>query len=69
MKFPKLVIASDGETTAALLDGKMIGRGVGKIEMVAEGAAVTLNITGIDVATCKLQSEADFIDLFGKLTE
>lgn len=60
MDFPKLVVASYGRETAILLDGKMIGPGVETVELHAEGATATLNITGIDVAHFRFGDALDF---------
>lgn len=60
MNFPKIVIISNGEQTAALIDGVMYGQGVGKIRFKSDGATSTIDITDIDGSSFKGRDEADF---------
>lgn len=56
----KMMIASNGRQSAVLLDGVMIGVGVGGIRLDVEEGAAKLSITGIDVARFRAGTEADF---------
>lgn len=56
----KMMIASDGRRSAVLLDGVMIGVGVGGIRLDVETGVSKLSITGIDVERFRAGSEEDF---------
>nr|DAH72623.1 MAG TPA: hypothetical protein [Caudoviricetes sp.] len=61
MKFPKIVIISNGKNAAAMVDGIVYGRGVGKIRFKSDGATSTLDIADIDGSSYKGGDEADFL--------
>lgn len=56
----KMMIASNGRQSAVLLDGVMIGVGVGGIRLDVKEGVAELSITGIDVARFCAGSEEDF---------
>lgn len=56
----KMMIASNGRQSAVLLDGVMIGVGVGGIRLDVETGVSKLSITGIDVERFRTGNEADF---------
>ena len=56
----KMMIASNGRQSAVLLDGVMIGVGVGGIRLDVKESVAELSITGIDVARFHAGNEADF---------
>lgn len=60
MKTAKLVIASDGRKSAALIDGVMIGVGVDGISLDVQSGSAKLSITGIDVKRFHAGNEEDF---------
>ena len=60
MKFPKIVIISNGKNAAAMVDGIVYGQGVGKIRFKSDGATSTLDIAVIDGSSYKGGDEADF---------
>lgn len=53
MKFPKLVIASDGYCTGVLLDGVFLGHGIERLDFSTEdkggGMCNTIRIMDLDV--------------------
>lgn len=61
MRFPKLVIASDGYSTGVLLDGVFLGQGIKRIEFSAEGGESTVRVLDIDIKNLsKLGGEEEF---------
>lgn len=56
----KMMIASNGRQSAVLLDGIMIGVGVGGVSLDVKEGAAELSITGIDVERFRAGNEADF---------
>ena len=56
----KMMIASNGRQSAVLLDGVMIGVGVGGIRLDVKEGVAELSITGIDVERFRAGNEADF---------
>ena len=60
MKTAKLMIASNGRKSAALLDGVMIGVGIDGIRLDVKEGVAELSITGIDVERFRAGTEADF---------
>lgn len=56
----KMMIASNGRQSAVLLDGVMIGAGVGGIRLDVKAGVAELSITGIDVERFRAGNEADF---------
>ena len=56
----KMMIASNGRQSAVLLDGVMIGVGVGGIRLDVKEGVAELSITGIDVERFHAGNEADF---------
>lgn len=60
MKTAKLMIASNGRKSAALLDGVMIGVGIDGIRLDVKEGVAELSITGIDVERFRAGNEADF---------
>lgn len=56
----KMMIASNGRQSAVLLDGVMIGVGVGGIRLDVKDGVSKLSITGIDVERFRAGTEADF---------
>ena len=56
----KMMIASNGRQSAVLLDGIMIGVGVGGVRLDVKEGAAELSITGIDVERFRAGNEADF---------
>lgn len=72
MKFPKLVIASDGRYTGVLLDGIFIGKGIEKIDFSAEckdsEMKSTIRIMDLHVDTAELSTDVNrFADFMEKL--
>lgn len=63
MDYPKLLIASDGYCTGALLDGIFIGKGIQRLEFSTEskdGAATsTIRVLELDVAQASLEVESE----------
>lgn len=65
MKYPKLVIASDGNYTGILLDGVFIGQGVKHMEFVADSEeGGTIRIMDLDVKNVSLQQGTERFDGF-----
>ena len=59
MKFPKLVIASNGKRTFVVLDGVAIGRGIERLEFVAgKDDQPTIRILDIDVYTAEVETDS-----------
>lgn len=56
----KMMIASNGRQSTVLLDGIMIGVGVGGVRLDVKEGAAELSITGIDVERFRAGNEADF---------
>ena len=58
MEFPKLVIASDGYCTGALLDGVFISQGIGRLDFSTQDengeAKSSIRILDLDVKRAKL---------------
>ena len=59
MKLPKLIIASDGQHTAALLDGVFIGQGIERLDFSSETKdrkmKSTIRIMDLDVGSVSLE--------------
>lgn len=76
MEFPKLVIASDGHCTGALLDGVFIGQGIEQLDFSAHGKdgapKSTIRILDLDVKTAKLktgeEAKTRFTEFMGNLS-
>lgn len=72
MDFPKLVIASDGHSTGALLDGVFIGKGIERLEFSSENKdgkpTSTLRLLDLDVGLASLEIESETHG-FSKLME
>lgn len=68
MNYPKFVIASDGYSTGVLLDGVFIGKGVERIEFVADGKSkeAKIRVLELDVKKATLEKDeskfAEFMD-------
>lgn len=67
MSKPKLVIATDGIKTAAVLDGILIGEGIRKLDFSTEGAEgdmrSTLHVLDLDVRRARLSTDtSQFMD-------
>lgn len=58
--YSKLMVASNGRQSAVLLDGVMIGVGVGGIRLDVKDGVSKLSITDIDVERFHAGNEADF---------
>ena len=61
MNYPKLVIASDGERTAAILDGVFIGSGIERLEFSTEESGKScpggvIRLMEISVSTARLET-------------
>ncbi len=70
MNCPKLVIATDGYATAALLDGVLIGPGIEKLEFLADGGESKIRIMDLDVKHASLSGGAEkFTKFMEKLAE
>ena len=74
MEYPKLVIVSDGQRTAALLDGIFIGRGVERLELSTEDkegrSNVTIRLLEINVAAFHAEKSPDALErMMGGLKE
>ncbi len=64
MKFPKLVIASNGRATGVLLDGVFIGEGIRRLDFSTQGKdggllRNTIRIMDLDVRTVSLSKDAE----------
>lgn len=63
MNFPKLVIASNGEQTAVLLDGIFIGSGIERLDFSTENEAgemkSTIRIMDLDVRRASLEPNTE----------
>lgn len=61
MNKPKLIIASDGNYTAAVIDGIVIGRGISRLDFSTESKdgemESTLHILDLDVKRAELSTE------------
>lgn len=63
MKFPKLMIASDGRHSAVLLDGVFFGPGIGKIKFSSNGSYSRVKLLDIDVARFSVNNgETQFLN-------
>lgn len=74
MKFPKLVIASDGYCTGVLLDGVFIGQGIERLDFSTQNKngemASTIRILDLDVKAASLASDTEkFYKFFCGLAE
>lgn len=74
MKFPKLVIASDGKATCALLDGVFLADGIGRLDFSAhreDGKLKhTIRVMDLDVEGADLsQGPERFSDFIEKMAE
>jgi hypothetical protein len=66
MNRPKLIIASDGNRTMALLDGVIIGAGIRQLDFSTEGTSEgmrsTIRILDLDVDRAELSTDtSEFI--------
>lgn len=70
MNFPKLVIASNGRCTGALLDGVFIGRGIQRIDFSTENnhgtMKSTIRIMDLDVDAVELSRDVSQFEGFIK---
>ena len=61
MSVPKLIIASDGDHTAAVLDGILIGQGIERLDFSTENKngdkEGTLRILDLNVGSVKLSTD------------
>lgn len=61
MSVPKLIIASDGDHTAAVLDGILIGQGIERLDFSTENKSGdkegTLRILDLNVGRVKLSTD------------
>lgn len=61
MVAPKLIIASDGNYTAAIIDGVLIGRGIRRLDFSTESKnwdmESTLHILDLDVKRAELSTD------------
>lgn len=61
MSVPKLIIASDGDHTAAVLDGILIGQGIERLDFSTENKngdkEGTLRILDLNVGRVKLSTD------------
>lgn len=74
MEFPKLVIATDGRRTAALLDGIFIGKGIMRLDFSSENEdgdmKSTIRILDLDVDSVELSTDpARFVEFMERLAE
>lgn len=64
MKFPKLVIASNGHHTAALIDGVFIGKGIERLDFSSETKdgemESTIRVMDLNVEHVKMLAAKDF---------
>lgn len=70
MNRPKLIIASDGKRTMALLDGVIIGAGIQRLDFSTEGTnenmRSTIRILDLDVDRAELSTDtSEFIKWVG----
>ncbi len=61
MSVPKLIIASDGDRTAAVIDGILIGQGIERLDFSTENKngdkEGTLRILDLNVGRAKLSTD------------
>lgn len=74
MKYPKLVIATDGRRTGALLDGVFIGSGIRRLDFSTENEdgkmKGSIRILDLDIDSVTLdQGTAEFEDFIGKFAD
>lgn len=76
MEAPKLVIATNGESTMALLDGIVIGPGIRRLEFSVDGsngAKSTIRVLDLDVESVCLSSDKEqfrkFVEHLGEARE
>lgn len=74
MKYPKLVIATDGRHTGALLDGVFIGSGIRRLDFSTENEdgkmKGSIRILDLDIDSVTLdRGTAEFEDFIGKLAD
>jgi len=74
MEFPKLVIASDGRRTGALLDGVFIGRGIERLDFSTQdkggNLASTIRIMDLDVRSVSFSRDTDcFFEFLKELAD
>lgn len=72
LKFPKLVIASDGTRTGVLLDGIFIGQGIKRLDFSTQNEngemESTIRIMDLNVDTAKLETDSGrFAEFLEKL--
>lgn len=62
-KFPKLVIASDGDCTGVLLDGVFIGQGIERLDFSTENKdgemRSTIRIMDLDLRYVSMERDAE----------
>lgn len=69
MEAPKLVIATNGGSTMALLDGIVIGPGIKRLEFCADGcngAKSTIRVLELDVESVHLSTDKEGFRKFAK---
>lgn len=73
MEYPKLVIASDGHRTVVLLDGVLLGRGIGRVDFSSEDKngemKPTIHFLDVDVAAAKVDKTPDLEQVLSILAE
>lgn len=69
MKYPKIVIISNGKHTAALVDSVMYGNGVERMFFKSDGMGTTLNLSGIDCDRFECGSENDFLEMWKRFSD
>lgn len=67
MSFPKLIIATDGNCTKALLDGIAIGSGIRRLDFSTEDSSgerrSVLRVLDLDIERAKLSANSqEFMD-------
>lgn len=72
MKYSKLMIASDGERTGVLLDGKLYGSGIERVTFDSSPIdgfpKPQISLQNIDVSAFKTGNESDFDALLSELS-
>lgn len=73
MKFPKLVIATDGYYTGVLLDGVFIGQGIERLDFSTENKdgemESTIHIMDLNVKNTRFEKKEKFREFFDGIAE
>lgn len=73
MKFPKLVIATDGYCTGVLLDGVFIGQGIERLDFSTENKdgemESTIRIMDLNVKNTHFEKKEKFREFFDGIIE